>query len=370
MRARIATVVAAAWLMAVPASAGSNLPAYVVASYPVDATAKDAVAAKAQAMADGEVGAFRYLMKRLVGVGAYKRLPRLSADTVENLVADVSVRDEHNSATQYIATLAFNFKADAVGQLLQSYKLPYTDKQSPKLVVVPVFSGPAGKSLGASLAIARKNWLDAWKGLDLEHALTPVKIADAGASATPDTFKRLSAGDTSALGIISGEVPADRLVVALAEPTADGKQLQVTLIGQDWVGPVYLQRRYSNYYDDLSYTSEFAAIIALGVLEGRWKMSAIDGGDQQGSAWNSDGGGGGVPVHVSVQFQGVEEWQRLRGALLDAEGVDQVRVGELTGQSAEVDLAYPGGPAGLAAILSRQGLTVEDNGGGLVLRAN
>ena len=59
------------------ASAHAASP-YVVGNYPVDATATDAVAAKAQGMADAQKGALRYLMKRLVDVSAYRQLPQLA----------------------------------------------------------------------------------------------------------------------------------------------------------------------------------------------------------------------------------------------------------------------------------------------------
>ncbi len=79
------------------------------------------------------------------------------------------------------------------------------------------------------------------------------------------------------LGVISGEVAAQRLVVAIVEPAENG-QVAVTLAGNDWVGPLFLQRRYKLYYDDFGYTSEYATLIALGVLEGRWKAN-VGGAD-------------------------------------------------------------------------------------------
>src|SRR5689334_605703 len=59
-----------------PAVAGADA-AYTVANYPVDATAANAVAAKDQALAEGQQAAFRSLLKRIVPVTAYKQLTKM-----------------------------------------------------------------------------------------------------------------------------------------------------------------------------------------------------------------------------------------------------------------------------------------------------
>jgi len=52
---------------------------FIVAKYPVEARADNAVAAKTQALADGQQAAFRSLLKRLVPVTAYPRIRRLAS---------------------------------------------------------------------------------------------------------------------------------------------------------------------------------------------------------------------------------------------------------------------------------------------------
>ncbi len=84
--------------------------AYTIANYPVDATAANAVAAKQQALADGQQAAFRSLLKRIVPVTAYKQLTRVKDIKAANLVSGVTVRSEKNSATDYLASLDFSFR--------------------------------------------------------------------------------------------------------------------------------------------------------------------------------------------------------------------------------------------------------------------
>jgi len=156
-----AVLLASTALVAGPARAASP---YIVASYPVDATAGDAVAAKRQGTADAEQAAFRYLMKRLVAVTSYRRLPKLPLAVVENLLDGVSIRSEQNSGTEYVATLDFSFRVDAVRNLLATQGLPFFDRQAPTLTVIPVFAAPSGSLDG------QKAWRQAWSGLDLGPA--------------------------------------------------------------------------------------------------------------------------------------------------------------------------------------------------------
>ena len=187
-------------------------------------------------MLDAKKGAFRYLLKRLVAVDAYRRLPELPLPAIEDLLEDVSVRSEQNSPTEYVASLDFGFRAGAVRQLLASQGLPYLDKPAPVLTIIPAFAVPEGaKSI--SLQAGQLAWRQAWTSLDLVHSLTPVKLAVAGPSSTNDTFLKLGAGDRSKLGVVQAESSAGKLLLAIASPSADGSKLTVTLIGEEWAGP-------------------------------------------------------------------------------------------------------------------------------------
>ena len=82
---------------------------YVVAKVTVDATAKDAVAAKAKGMEEAERDALNVVLKRLLPLSAYAQLPDLSQQDVEELIEGVSIRSEQNSTTRYLASLDVSF---------------------------------------------------------------------------------------------------------------------------------------------------------------------------------------------------------------------------------------------------------------------
>ena len=111
---------------------------FTIGNYPVEATAGDAVAAKEQALAEGQKAAFRSLLKRLVPVTSYKRIDKLKNVKIADLIDGVSVRSERNSTTQYIANLDFSFQVKAVRDLLRREGVPFVDLQAPTIVVLPV----------------------------------------------------------------------------------------------------------------------------------------------------------------------------------------------------------------------------------------
>jgi hypothetical protein len=154
-------------------AAGANA-AYTVGNYPVEATAANAVAAKQQALADGQKAAFRSLLKRIVPVTAYKQLTRVSGVKAADLIAGITVRSERNSTTAYIASLDFSFQPDAVRSVLSQQNIPFVDQQAaPVTVVTALMQGDPPNAVNDTGV-----WRRAWTGLDLDHTIAPVTLAD------------------------------------------------------------------------------------------------------------------------------------------------------------------------------------------------
>ncbi len=173
---------ALAWAAGILAalSAGSALAAnpsdkvFTVANYPVEARAKDAVAAKEKAHAEGQQAALGSLLKRLVPVTAYNRIDHLKKVSAASIIDGIAIRSESNSSTQYIASLDFSFQPDAVRGMLRREGVPFVDVQAPKTVLVPLMSDPDA-TVGLKLRAASNAWNEAWKGLDLDNTLTPLR---------------------------------------------------------------------------------------------------------------------------------------------------------------------------------------------------
>ncbi|MCL4767099.1 MAG: DUF2066 domain-containing protein [Hyphomicrobiaceae bacterium] len=362
----IVTALALGLPASLPATAADE--AYTVGSYPVDSSADNAVAAKEKALADGRQAAFRSLLKRLVPVTAYGRLGRVKQAKASELIDGVVVRSERTSATQYIASLDFSFQPQPVRELLQREGVPYIDVQAPPIVLVPVYLQPApGQGpVPAALSPPRgsKMWRDVWAGLDLEHALTPVKQGQIKADVTAEVVEQLVNGDGGALASLAGAYSTDLVMLAVAQPDLAGQRLNVTLAGRDAVGAFVLKRSYRLALNDVAYTGELAAVVALGVLEGRWKamrLNSIPGGAGTLSS-------GPLPVQMLVEFRNLQQWHDMHRQIAGLPGMEDLQIGGLSARSADVAARFPGGAEALAGALASRGLDVRQIGGALQVR--
>jgi hypothetical protein len=343
------------------AGAGAAVAAdkvYTVANYPVEAAAENAVAAKKQALAYGQQAAFRSLLKRLMPVTAFARARQLASIPAAELIDSVRVRSERNSATEYLATYDFTFRAKTVRDLLRREGIPFTDEQAPVLTLIPVWQAGTGPAAAAG---SQPAWTNSWKGLDLEYSLTPVRLAALAKDMPPDRLASAAAGDAGAVRSLAAQHKTERLLLALAGPDAASGRLMVTLVGIDAVGPMFLQRQYRVDAADPGYARELAAVVALRTIEGRWKSVHTQG------STTAAAGRGPTDLMISVEFRGMAEWQDISRKLGGTPGVEELDVAGLSARGARVTLRYTQGAERLTEELARQGLNLRGNGGTWVL---
>lgn len=362
-------MLAAALATVSPARAAPGDDVFTVGNYPVDAQAGNAVAAKQKAMADGQQAAFRSLLKRLVPVADYDRLKRLSGLKSSGFLEGVAVRSERNSSTRYMASLDFSFRADSVRAVLQQEGIPFVEDQAQDVIVVPVVRNADGTVDGGAAARA---WTQAWKELDSEHALAPFAVQPIKAEVHPDTLKMALEGRGGAERILAGEYGSPYVVLAIAEPDPATKRLNVALSGIDAVGSLFLRNSYRVYGADTAYAMELAAVVGLGVLEGRWKAKKIPplAVSASAPAYSSGSGGGGAQISLRAQYQSLAEWSQMRRQILDVPGVEDVRIEVESARGADLTLRYPGGANELAAALHGSGLALENGTERLILRSS
>ena len=229
--------VAAALLAPGGVEAGDKV--YTVANYPVEAVAENAVAAKKKALAEGQQAAFRSLLKRLMPVMAYPRAKHFASIRAVELIEGIKVRSERNSATEYSASYDFYFRPKSIRDLLRREGIPFTDEQAPVVTLIPLWQAAAKSSLGDQTA-----WTNSWKGLDLENALTPVRIEAIRKEVEADAVAAAVGGDEGAMRTLAGQHKTERALLAVAEPDAASGRLVVTLAGRDAVGAFVLTRQY------------------------------------------------------------------------------------------------------------------------------
>lgn len=367
----ILVVLLAAFAAAAPQAAARAGKVFTVANYPVEATEANAVAAKDKAHAEGQQAALGALLKRLVPVTAYNRLGRLSTFRAADFIDGVAVRSENNSGTRYIASLDFAFRADAVRDLLHREGVPFVEQQAPRMVLVPILAQPGAEGR-ARYRPAAGAWSEVWRGLDLDNTLTPLKIEALKPDIQDGTIAAALAGQDVERDLAQA-YNVDFVLLAVAEVDQASGKLNVTLGGVDPAGLMTWRRSYGIDGGDVGYAMEFAAVITQGVLEGRWKVARLESSGQGGGFASTGvygyGSGGGADVHMSAQFMSLAEWDDIRSRLLALPGADNIRIGTVSQQNAEVWLSYPGGGQSLAPVLAREGLLLTDGGGVWSLRS-
>lgn len=333
---------------------------FTVAKISVDVTAKDAVAAKDKALAEAKQRALRTVFKRLAPYAAYDRLPVVKSEAIDDMLSTYSIRSEQNSRTRYIATIDFNFHDSAVRRQLSGSNVLFSDVQSPTVTVVPVFITD-----GKVDSTGRDSWRSAWLGLDLSHAVTPVKLANHGGSLDAATVSAIVAGEGDGFAKLREAQNSDRLVLAIAESKQGANRLDLKLYGVDAAGSFALAQSVPVYGGNLNEASGRAAELSLRVLENRWKVTQTisDGGGAADQQRHS--------VMLTVEFSSLREWQDLRSRLSKVPGVQGLEIASLSARSADVKLRYPGGAPSLAAKLPAHSMSLVDVGGGaLLLRGN
>jgi len=366
-RALFASALPVLLALAAPSLAAAEEGPYAVSKLVVDATAKNAVAAKETGMAEAEARAVRVVLKRLVPFAAYGQLPNLAKDDVEEMVKNVSFRREQNSTTRYLATLDVSVNEQAVKQLLASRNLPYSEAMGPRIAILPVvFEGDAVKREGAG------GWRQAWADLDLTHGMVSADLVEPKPNLDAATLKAILAGSPAAYAKARsayGDVP---LVIAVGEGLEGGK-FGTRLVGADGVGEINFGRTAAVQGGDFKSAARDAASFGFGVLEGRWKVMQ-SAPPQQAS--RQEGAPGAAPqgepernVVAMVEFSGLKEWQEIRTRLVHVAGIQGLEVNSLSARAASITFDYAGSLGHLQKELDQNGFAFENREDNFVLRS-
>lgn len=325
---------------------------YTVSKLQVDVQAKDAVTAKNEALASAKRQALATVIKRVAPFNSAAKIPDVKVNVIDDMLEGIAVQRERNSKTRYIATLDFTFNPDTVKRLLADKGIPLSDQQGDPITVIPIYI--SGGKIDHS---GRDPWRSAWLGLDLSHAIVPVKLSRVGPSLTVEGLSGLLGGDPKDFVALRDKVKAQKLVLAIAEATADGKTLTSRLYGFDQIGSLGLTRHDPVVGADLGPSAVHAASVALDVIAGRWKLVHAPGTGEGGSAET-------LGVEMFVEFSSMGQWNDIRTRLAKVPGVNGLDVKSLSARSAQIGLQYPGGIERLAQTLGSEGMSLQqaDNG--------
>lgn len=209
----------AGWLNAAPVNI------YEIAGVSVDVTSRTAAKARKQAIANGEVIAFRLLLERLTLQADFENLPFLERDEIDQFVQDFSVDNEKTSNVRYLADLSFRFKRKEIRQLLTDYDLPFAETPSKPVLILPVYQAAGAVGLWDD----PNPWRDAWGTSQSNMGLVP-KVLPVG-----------DLGDIGAIGALQA-VEGDRQSVAVIADRYKVSDVIVTVASLD-LDPVTLRNK-------------------------------------------------------------------------------------------------------------------------------
>jgi hypothetical protein len=374
---------------------------FVVPRVPVQATGENATAAKEAAQSQGRRRAMDVLLRRITPESDWGYLPSLAAGTPAKLAADgsrapvsLSARDldaleagfevygEKASSTSYRAYITYRFKPEAVRRLLKNAKLPYSEAQTRIALVLPVLQTDKGVYLWES----NNPWMAAWKVRpytneltpmtaplgDLEDssaitaqqalALNPVALAAIAAryrvSQVIVAHGRLTQRDGSnslTVRLLNGyretgktvSIPGQEDDPALEEGAGEDNALAYAIEDSDFatkIGEVLAQTTLTEPSGNFPSLAEKSIESAISRYAAGWKDRTLIDHSRE------------ALIAVSAFFEKIEDWSRIRSALIATPLVGAVQVSALSRRGAEMSVRIFGDPAKVQVAMENQGI--------------
>ncbi|WP_404386404.1 DUF2066 domain-containing protein [Caenispirillum salinarum] len=324
----------------------------------VDVTADSAVAARDQALMEGQAKGLRQVMRDLAPAGYQDRLPEIGGEEAQNYVLSLQVEDEKRSNVRYIATLDITYNPDAVRQLLRMNDIPFSEQPRTPVLVVPLWQAPG--AAGPILWEDPNPWRAAWNRRAGDGLVpTRVPLGDLG------DLRALSAdeaagGDAAAVRNLLQRYDMTESVVARAA-LAGEDQLAVDmtryrLAGQPSRQSLTLTRDPAE--DRSAFLSRAADEVAARLRDDQWQGGGAAAGLSPDAA----------PQRMTAIVPtsgGLETWLTVRERLGQVPLVRGVEVQALSRERAQILLGYMGDVERLTLTLAQYGLDMSDLGGGV-----
>jgi hypothetical protein len=347
-----------AWWPAPMARAQDAGELFRVSGIAVDATAADAVAAREQALVQGQIEGLRRLLRRLVPAEEHGRLPAVGPADIERYVQNFEIADEQVATDRYLARLTVSYQPDAVRDLLQAQGLSYAETVSEPIVILPVYR----TSEGAQLWPDDNPWWQAWaEHLDPERLLRlvlPLGDLQDMATLTPD---RAMAGDTEALAALARRYGSDQVLMAIATPRGDTVagagptaaappvlEIEMRRDGVEQANPV--ETFTASRGQTLEQLMAEAVVGLQDSLDERWKSANLLRYDQ-----------GGVMV-VDIPIARLSDWVEISRGLDGLTEVTDVEIATFARDKVRAQIRFIGDQFRLEEALGRIGLALSKEG--------
>lgn len=336
-----------------------SLQVYTVRAVPVDATAKNAVEAREQALVQGQMQALRQLLQRLTPPSVHGDLPMPQASEVQNMVLGVAIEDEKTSAVRYLAKLDVTFMPGAVRAMLDRSGVPYSDTRSRPVVVLPLYY-PTPESQPV-LWEEPNPWRQVWQSR-AHGVMVPLEVPLGElADVTAVDAQAAARMDEQALAAIAQRYGAQATAVirAVHQPGRDGAAgaLQVALTSDGMLVRDFTTTAPVGAGETLEQAMERVVSQVEQQYEQAWKDQAL-----------AFAAGSGHMTALVMLNGGLQQWLEVRRTLDRTPPIRSWTLQALSRDRAQLALDHAGTPEQLATLLGHQGLSMEQDVGFWVIR--
>ncbi len=356
---RAAGLLVLAFMLTIGGARAATDDIFTVRGVKVDVTDKDAATAKVRAIQEAQMKAFHTLLTRIADEDAWQRLSKLGPRKIGRMMSSLSIEEEHTGARRYIGRLTIRFRPARVRQALQSIGKGVITRQSPKILIIPVWRTADGPMLWED-----NPWRRAWNEARAESALVPV-VVPVGDMTDRQTLSAAEAleGDAARLGALRLRYDVDTVLVAVAEPVGENA-VHAVMTGDSPVGNIAFDKVYKAAEGGLEAAARQAVERFLSVMTYKWKkkVAAEHAAKARAAAMATR-------LPVIVPFRSLREWQSLRARLVTTPGVDNVDVSTLSGNGAEIVLTSRLPLDSLRSALQQSRFQLMRSGSRWVLRA-
>lgn len=375
---------------------------FVVPRVTVQAKADSATAAKATAQMQGRRRAMDILLRRLTIEEDWIYLPKLAAAEpaeaagsfdrnvisltdrdLELLESGFEVYNEKSSSTTYRAFITYRFKPAAVRKLLKDAQIPYSEAQTRTALVLPVLETDSGLYLWEE----NNPWMAAWKVRPYNNELTPMiaPLGDLEDAANVSARQALDLNQ-AALEEMAARYSVSQVIVAHAFLQQQGGEdrLRVRLIngfresgevepleelgaldtdasayasevnrGPDTnefipakVSDVLAEEIFAQPSGNFPALAELAIDVTIAEYAKPWKQETLI--DHTVAAL----------LEVSAFYRSLNEWTKIRSALVSTPLIGSVQVRALSRSGAEMLVRAYGDPSKLVVAMEAQGLAL------------
>ena len=349
-----------------PAQAQQVGGAYTVRDISINKVGATGLQARELGLIEARQAAFGHLYARLVPQAYASSRPNLTPPEMDGLVASVDIVQERTTATAYNAELAITFSQPRVRQLLTARRIPFTDRVSPPLLLLPIYEWAGARQLWEG----PNPWHSAWSERVGANGLTTTVMARGSAEEQLQlSADQALSGDSPGLQHLANAYGASGAVVALGkfrvDPRTGKPMLEVSMRGYGAAPAGPITQSFSGNAggraglaaEQLTRTAAEAMATALSEA---WKTDNLRRPDVAG----------GNSVRISVPLTYIGDYANALRRISEVKTLNSAVLARLSARVAEFQLSFSSNLEQVRREFDQYGMRLVQQPSGWVLQIN